>query len=153
MVREVRQTKSKEQKEFRLPNYVLALLNQFQLVAWSCLAAVWSKMVAFSESIFVLPTNYLDLGPPHGSESTCLPWAHDVWDANGKAGFQEETHKWKRKFCLFPRLLRPGSSLSCWSISTLSIQTWLVGESSWCLHSLPSVGRARKSRPKRWGAC
>ena len=29
---------------------------------------------------------------------------------------------------LSPRLPHPGPSLSCWSISVLSIQTWPVGE-------------------------
>ena len=80
---------------------------------------------------------------PGGLQSMGSQRVRHDWATNAYLGWGSQVEM----AILSPGLPHPGPSLSCWSISVLSIQTWPVGELPWFVYSFPAIGRTKKNRP------
>ena len=120
MVGEVRQTKSKEQREFRLPHCVPAFAESISI---SCIKLfgcfVQQDGCLFRENL-LLPLIHIDFGPPCGPENLCLTCVHNA-RKGGFPGWDSELEKKKIILSVFKAASTP------FPISVRIIQAWVGG--------------------------
>lgn len=75
---EVGQTKLKEQREFRLPNCVLAFAESVPMSCIKLFGCFVEQYGCFLRENLFLPLIHVDFGPPCSPEDLYLSWAHDA---------------------------------------------------------------------------